>query len=71
MKKGIMLLFWPLLALYVAQFPADARNSRGGVSAAPVRKGMAAFNRHDYPAAGLLLRSPALSHVVYFCRSFV
>jgi TPR repeat protein len=58
-KNGIMLLFSTLLALHVAEISADARTSRDAQSAAELRKGMAAFHRQDYTAAGLLLRSPA------------
>ena len=59
MKTGIMLLFSTLLALHVASMPADARASRDVRNAAELRKGMAAFQRQDYAAAGLLLRAPA------------
>ena len=59
MKKAIMLSIWSLLALFVAQIPADARYSLDGRSAAQLRKGLAAFNRQDYTAAGLWLRVPA------------
>jgi TPR repeat protein len=59
MRKAIALIAGSLLALLLAQLPAEARRSPGGLSTAQLRKGMAAFNRHDYSAAGVLLRFPA------------
>ncbi len=59
MKKAIALLAWSLLAILAAQLPADARRTPDGPNAVQLRKGMAAFNRHDYTAAGVLLRLPA------------
>jgi TPR repeat protein len=59
MKKAIALMAWSWLTILAAQLPADARRAPDGVSAVQLRKGMAAFNRHDYTAAGALLRLPA------------
>ena len=59
MKKSIALAVCSLLAILAAQLPAQARQTSDAVSAAQFRKGMAAFNRHDFTAAGELLRLPA------------
>jgi uncharacterized protein len=59
MKKGVTLAFWSLLAILATQPPADARRLPDRLDAVQLKKGLAAFNRHDYTAAGLLLRSPA------------
>jgi TPR repeat protein len=59
MRKAIALTFCTLLAVLAAQLPADAHRSPNRQDAVQFRKGLAAFNRHDYTAAGRLLRSPA------------
>jgi TPR repeat protein len=59
MKKSIALIACSLLAIATAQQPAQARHSANAQTAMQMKKGMAAFNRHDYTAAGLLLRLPA------------
>lgn len=59
MRKAIALIAGSLLALLLAQLPADARRLPDGVSTVQLRKGLAAFNRHNYTAAGILLRLPA------------
>jgi TPR repeat protein len=59
MKKSILLMVWPLLAVLAAYGPAVARRLPDRFDAVQLRKGLAAFDRHDYTAAGLLLRSPA------------
>lgn len=59
MTKAIALAVGSLLAILAAQFPADARRLPDRLDAAQLKKGLAAFNRHDYTAAGLLLQSPA------------
>ena len=59
MKKMIALVAWSLSAILAAQLPADARRLPDRLEAVQFRKGLAAFDRHDYTAAGLLLRSPA------------
>ena len=59
MKKSIALAVWSLLAILTAQLPAHARHTLDALGAAQLRKGMAAFNRQDYTAAGVLLRLPA------------
>jgi len=59
MKKAIALAVWSLLAILATQLPADARRMPDRPDAVQLRKGLAAFNRQDYTAAGLLLRSPA------------
>jgi TPR repeat protein len=59
MKKSIALAVCLLLAILAAQLPAQARPTMDSVTAAQFRKGMAAFNRQDYAAAGVLLRQPA------------
>jgi TPR repeat protein len=59
MKKAISLAFWSLVAIVVAQLPADARRLPDQLDAVQLKEGLAAFNRHDYTAAGLLLRFPA------------
>ena len=59
MKKSIALAVCSLLAILAAQLPAQARQTLDALSAAQLRKGMAAFNRQDYTAAGVLLRLPA------------
>ena len=52
-------MVWSLLAILAAQLPADARRLPDRLDAVQLKKGLAAFNRHDYTAAGLLLRAPA------------
>ena len=59
MKKAMTLAAWSLLAILAAQLPADARRLPDRLDAMQFKKGLAAFNRHDYTTAGLLLRSPA------------
>jgi TPR repeat protein len=59
MKKGISLTFGALLGLFAAELPADAGRLPDRLDAAQLKRGLAAFNRQDYTAAGLLLRSPA------------
>jgi len=59
MKKAILLALGSLFAVLTAQFPADARRAPDAQIANQFRKGLTAFNRHDYTAAGQLLRSPA------------
>jgi TPR repeat protein len=59
MKKAITLIAGSLLAVLAAQFPAEAHRPPNGLSAIQLRKGLAAFKRHDYTAAGILLRLPA------------
>jgi uncharacterized protein len=59
MKKAVLLALGSLVAIFAAQFPADARSAPDAQLALQFKKGMAAFNRHDYTAAGQLLRSPA------------
>jgi len=60
MYKAINLFVCSLVAILTAYvLPAHARHLPDGLAAAQMRKGMAAFNRHDYTAAGLLLRLPA------------
>ncbi len=59
MKKAITLAVWTLLAILAAQLPADARRLPDRLDAVQLKKGLAAFNRHDYTTAGLLLQSPA------------
>lgn len=59
MRKATALIAWSLLAVLAAQFPAEARRAPNGQGVAQLRKGLAAFNRHDYAAAGILLRLPA------------
>src|ERR1700690_147163 len=59
MRKSIALAVCSLLAILAAQLPAQARQTLDALSAAQFRKGMAAFNRQDYTAAGVLLRLPA------------
>ena len=56
MKKAIALAVWSLLAILAAQPPAAARRLPDRQGAAQLKKGLAAFDRHDYTAAGLLLR---------------
>ena len=50
MNTATKLVFWVLLVMLAADLPAQAGQ---------LRDGLAAFDRHDYAAAGLLLRSPA------------
>lgn len=59
MKKAIFLMFLSLLATLAAYLPAEARRLPDRLDAVQLRKGLAAFHRHDYTAAGLLLRLPA------------
>lgn len=60
MYKAINLFVWSFLAILTALvLPADARRLPGWSDAVQLKKGLAAFNRHDYTAAGLLLRAPA------------
>jgi uncharacterized protein len=59
MKKSIALAVWSLLAILAAQPPAEARRLPDRQEAVQLKKGLAAFDRHDYTAAGLLLRLPA------------
>jgi len=59
MNKAIALIVWSLLAILAAQLPADARRLPDPQSAVQLKKGLAAFNRQDYAAAGLLLQIPA------------
>ncbi len=59
MKKTAALVALSLLTVLAVQLPADARRSPDGLAAVQLRKGLAAFNRHDYTAAGALLRLPA------------
>jgi TPR repeat protein len=59
MKKSIALIAGSLLAFMATQHPAQARHTAGGLTAVQLKKGMAAFNRHDYATAGVLLRLPA------------
>jgi len=59
MNKAIKLFVWLLLAILAAHVPAEARRMPDRPDAVQLRKGLAAFNRQDYTAAGLLLRAPA------------
>jgi TPR repeat protein len=59
MKRTIALALGSLSAILAAAVPAGAGRTAEHVYAAQVRKGLAAFNRHDYTAAGALLRVPA------------
>jgi len=59
MNKAIAWAACALLALLVAQVPAEARRVPARFDAVQVRKGLAAFDRRDYAAAGLLLHAPA------------
>ena len=59
MKKSIALIACSLLAIAATQYPTQARQTLDALTALQVKKGMAAFNRHDYATAGLLLRLPA------------
>ncbi len=60
MKKTIGLAAWSLLAaLTVTDYPATARPLADVPVAAQLKKGMVAFNRHNYITAGLLLQQPA------------
>lgn len=59
MKKAIALALGALLALLAAGFPAEARGLPARSDAMLLRQGLAAFNRHDYARAALLLQVPA------------
>jgi TPR repeat protein len=60
MSKAIKLFVCAFCAILIADvLPADARRLPDRPDVVQLRKGLAAFNRHDYTAAGLLLRSPA------------
>jgi TPR repeat protein len=59
MKKAIALMAWSWLTILAVQLPAEARRAPDGLAAVQLRKGMAALNRQDYTAAGMLLRLPA------------
>jgi len=59
MKKSIALIACSLLAIAATQYPTQARQTLDALTALQFKKGMAAFNRHDYTTAGLLLRLPA------------
>ena len=59
MKKAIALAVWSLLAILAAQIPAEARRLPDRQEAAQLKKGLAAFDRYDYTAAGVLLQLPA------------
>jgi len=59
MRKAIALIAGSLLAVLAAQFPAEAHRPPNGLSATQLRKGLAAFKRHAYTAAGILLHLPA------------
>ena len=59
MKKAFAWITWSLLAILAVQLPAQAGRAPNRPSAVQLRKGLAAFNRHDYTAAGVLLRLPA------------
>lgn len=60
MTKAINLFVWSLFVLLTAHvLPADARRLADRPDAVQLTKGLAAFNRQDYTATGLLLRSPA------------
>jgi TPR repeat protein len=60
MSKAIKLFVWSLVAILTAGvLPAEARRLPDRLEAVQLKKGLAAFNRQDYPAAGLLLRAPA------------
>lgn len=41
------------------EFPANSAQSTDGINAAQLKKGLAAFDRHEYETAGALLRFPA------------
>lgn len=59
MRNAIALIAWSLLAVLAAPLPVDAHRSPEGPSTMQLKKGVTAFNRHDYTAAGALLRLPA------------
>jgi hypothetical protein len=60
MFKAINLFVWSFSAIVIAHvLPADARRLPDRIDAAQLKKGLAAFSRQDYTAAGLLLRAPA------------
>lgn len=60
MSKAIKLFVCAFFAILIADvLPADARRLPDRSDVVQLRKGLAAFNRHDYTAAGLLLRLPA------------
>jgi TPR repeat protein len=59
MKVAASLTAWVLLLSLSAHSPATARPMTDGPSVAQLRKGLAAFKRHDYAAAGTLLQLPA------------
>ncbi|MGH6725341.1 MAG: hypothetical protein ACREB8_02190, partial [Pseudolabrys sp.] len=57
--KASKLFVWTLLALLGANVLADAHTGLDRLDAAQLRKGLAAFDRQDYTAAGLMLQRPA------------
>ena len=59
MRKAIIFAVGALLVMLATHHPANARRLPDGINAAQLRKGLAAFNRHDYTTAGQLLRTPA------------
>ena len=59
MKKAVALAVGALLAILASQLPAEARRLPDRLDGVQSKRGLAAFNRRDYTAAGLLLRSPA------------
>jgi len=59
MKKAIASAALSLLAILAVRLPADARRAPDRLDAVQYRNGMAAFDRHDFTTAGLLLRLPA------------
>ena len=59
MKMAITPVIWMLLAMFAAPLPADARSLPNKAAMVQLERGLAAFNRHDYAVAGLLLKTPA------------
>jgi uncharacterized protein len=60
MFKAINMFVWSFCAILIALvLPADARRLPDRIDAVQLKKGLAAYSREDYTAAGLLLRAPA------------
>jgi TPR repeat protein len=59
MLKAARLLCGIAFALLSVGTPANSGQSTDGLRTAQLKRGLAAFSRHDYTAAGALLRLPA------------